>query len=324
MRIAVTGARGFVGKALVAELSNAGHLVHAISRTQSGQSSGAFLAWFHAYDAAGLQRAFERCDAVVHLAAKVHDVSGVASAEEYSAANIQLSEDIARAAVSAGVRRLVVASTVKTFADSTLDAGAGFRPPNNADAYGKTKLMAEERVRAIVEGTEVDVVVLRFPLIYGPGMRANMLALADAVRRGTRIPTPRPGNARSLVYIGNATAAIRSVVEHSGRVGGVFTVTDGAPLSTHDIASGFAAGMGVKAKTFTIPTPVARFVRGVAGSLGTRGSRIAGLLERVLGSLAVDSGDFRTRFGFTPPFTSAEGLRITGEWVRSRANVSST
>lgn len=323
MRIAVSGARGFVGKALVAELSNAGHLVHAISRTQSDQASGASLAWFHAYDAAGLQRAFERCDAVVHLAAKVHDVSGVASAEEYSAANIQLSEDIARAAVSAGVRRLVVASTVKTFADSTLDASAGFRPPNS-DAYGKSKLMAEERVRAIVEGTEVDVVVLRFPLVYGPGMRANMLVLADAVRRGVRIPTPRPANARSVVYIGNATAAIRSVVEHSGRVSGVFTVTDGAPLSTHDIASGFAAGMGVNAKTLAIPARVARLVRGVARSLGTRGSRIAGLLDRVLGSLAVDSGDFQTRFGFTPPFTSAEGLRITGEWVRWRANVSST
>jgi len=195
--------------------------------------------------------------------------------------------------------------------------------PCPSDAYGVTKLEAERLVQDVASRTGLRTVTLRFPLVYGEGMRGNMLQLFSAVARGWPLPFRNVNNLRSYLYAGNAVAAIEAVLKCSQVGGELFLVSDGLNLSTPELIR--AVGSALARRVGLIPVPNA-FLR-----LGARvGDVIVRLTdwpftsqsyERLLGSLVIDSSKLRTRCGYRPPFTVAQGLHRTADWFWATCRV---
>jgi UDP-glucose 4-epimerase len=303
MKIAVTGAAGFVGRALCNHLLAKDHVVIPIVRRGCGLTRevvvgdiGAATDWHHAL--AG-------CDAVVHLAARVHVMDDTAQGplSLYRATNTEATLDLARQAAQAGVKRFIFISTIKVNGEGR---DAPYRETDTAapeDAYAISKWEAEQGLQRIAQDTGLEVVILRPPLVYGPGVKANFLRLMRTVERGWPLPLGAIRNRRSLLYLGNFIDAIRVCVEHPDAVGQTFLVDDGQPVSTPELIRGLARAMGRPARLLAVP------VRGLELAGVLLGKRAA--MARLAGSLFVDSSHIRTCLGWTPPYSMEAGLAAT-------------
>jgi UDP-glucose 4-epimerase len=215
---------------------------------------------------------------------------------------------LAAAAQRAGVARFVFVSSVKVNGEAT--AAAPFRdddPPQPVGPYAASKWAAEQGLAELASGGGMEVVILRPPLIYGPGVKANMLGLLKLCRRGVPLPFGAVDNRRSLLYLGNLVDAIRRVVEAPPHPGcRTYLLRDGEDLSTAALVRALAAGLGRPPRLLAIPP---RWL-GAALALAGRGAAA----ERLLGSLTVDDSRFRTDFAWQPPFSAAQGLAATTSW----------
>ncbi|MEO8717648.1 MAG: NAD-dependent epimerase/dehydratase family protein [Burkholderiales bacterium] len=229
-----------------------------------------------------LRASADGCDAVVHLANIAH-VN--ASPAELHRVNVEGTIAQARSALSAGVRRFVYLSSIK-----------GARPD---DAYGRAKSVAEQ---AILQLDGLEAVILRPPLVYGPRVKAKFLALMRAIDRGWPLPLASVSNRRSLVYVGNLADAIMRCVE-SSVVRKSYAVTDGAPVSTPDLCRALGRALGRPARLFAFPPGLVRLAPGFA---------------RLTESLETDDRAIREELGWRPPFTFAEGLKVTATWYRAQ------
>jgi nucleoside-diphosphate-sugar epimerase len=260
MKVHVTGAGGFVGSFLTGELASAGHVLAA--------------------GVAGAQ-------AVVHLAAVAHRR---ASAQELDEINVRLVERVAREAAAAGAH-LVFLSSVKVHGETSDAPLRESSPIAPADAYAASKARAEEVLRAI---PGLSLSVLRPPLVYGPRVKANFLALMRALDRGWPLPLAAIQNRRSLIYVGNLTDAILRCLEAEG----TYLVSDGTAVSTPQLCRELGAALGRPARLLRFPP---------------------GLLPRKLAaSLEVDDRAIRERLGWQAPFTREQGLQATAAWYRAR------
>jgi len=255
MKVFVTGAGGFIGGHLCAELAARGH-----ARAASMQGA----------------------EAVVHLANIAHSR---APESELQRVNVDGTLERAREAAQSGARRFVYLS-------SALAAGA-------ADRYGRSKLAAEQ---GLAQLRGIEVVVLRPPLVYGPGVKANFLALMRAVGRGVPLPLASVDNRRSLVYVGNLVDAVIRCLESPQAAGKTLGVTDGASVSMPELCRRLGDALGRPARLF--PFPPALLVR-------------LPVLRKVVQSLEVDDSILRQALGWHAPFTFEEGLRRTALWYRS-------
>ena len=252
------------------------------------------------------------CDAVVHLAARVHVMDDTAHnpLALYRATNTDATLNLARQAADAGVKRFVFISTIKVNGEGR---DAAYRETDAAapgDAYAMCKWEAEQGLQRIAAETGLEVVILRPPLVYGPGVKANFLRLMQMVQRGWPLPLGAIRNRRSLLYLGNFVDAIRLCVEHPDAAGQTFLLDDGAPVSTPDLIRALARAMGRPARLPAVPVGVLE----LAGAL--LGKRAA--VARLTGSLFVDSSAIRSRLGWTPPYTLQQGLDATvSDWQRS-------
>ena len=252
------------------------------------------------------------CDAVVHLAARVHVMDDTAHnpLALYRATNTDATLNLARQAADAGVKRFVFISTIKVNGEGR---DAAYRETDAAapgDAYAMCKWEAEQGLQRIAAETGLEVVILRPPLVYGPGVKANFLRLMQMVQRGWPLPLGAIRNRRSLLYLGNFVDAIRLCVEHPDAAGQTFLLDDGAPVSTPDLIRALARAMGRPARLPAVPVGVLE----LAGAL--LGKRAA--VARLTGSLFVDSSAIRSRLGWTPPYTLQQGLDATvADWQRS-------
>ena len=310
--VVVTGAGGFVGRVLVPFLAARGASVRGLVRTLDG--AGAVRREYMAVgDLAELDDrtaalALGGAAAVVHLAARVHrpHTRGNGEAAAMRRANVAATERLAHAAATAGVAHFVFASTVKVNGELTLP-GHPFResdPPDPHDDYAASKWEAEQALAAIAADTGLRVTALRLPLTYGPGAKGNFAALARAVRTGVPLPFARIANRRSVLGTGNLADAVAAVLESDarderGRCVPYF-VADAQPVSTPELVRALAQAQGVAPRLFGVPPDLLRFVGACAGR--------AGAVERLAGSLEVDTGAFRTRFAWTPPLPLAAGL----------------
>ncbi|MEW5744482.1 MAG: SDR family oxidoreductase [Nitrospirota bacterium] len=309
----ITGATGFIGEALCKRVTAEGARVRATIRTGLQkervlggigalhiESIGPDTDWTHALD---------KVDVIVHLAARVHVMQEKAedSLQEYRRVNVEGTQQLARAAINAGVKRFVYISSVKVNGEHTNDIPFTERDkPNPQDPYSISKLEAEQSLRAIAQKAGLEVVILRPPLVYGPGVRANFLQLMKLVYSGVPLPLGGIGNARSLIYLGNLVDAIMNCIQHPGAANKTFLVSDGEDLSTPELIRRLASALNKPARLVPVPPSLLR----LAGAVTRKSAEV----ERLTGSLVIDSSKIRRELNWTPPFTVDEGLKRTAEW----------
>jgi nucleoside-diphosphate-sugar epimerase len=304
----VTGATGFLGRELVAELVRRGATVRAPVREAGGADvlppgidapvAGDLAAM---PDFAGL---LADVDIVMHLAARAHVTAdrGTENSDLYRASNTVLTRRLAAAARAAGVRRFVFVSSIKAFGES--DRGRPFGPddpPQPVDAYGRSKLAAERALLEECAAGGMRPVVVRPPLVYGPGVRANFLRIMRIVERGLPLPFGAIRNRRSMVSRANLVDFLCLCRDAPAAADGTWLVSDGEDLSTPDLIRRLARIMGKPARLFAIPPPL---LRGVARLLG-----FGGEMTRLTESLSMDIGASRERLCWTPPLGVDAGLQ---------------
>lgn len=308
--ILVTGASGFTGPPVCRALADRGHRV--IAAIRKGAVAPDDVETRHIGDIDGetdWSAALDGVEAVVHLAGRAHVMRD--TAEDPLAAFRTVNRDgtlnLARQTASAGARRLVFISSIKANGEERetgpyTEATDG--PP--ADAYGRSKYEAEEGLREIAGETGLEVVILRPPLVYGPGVKANFLALLRLCRKGWPLPFGAVTNRRSLLYVGNLADAIAVTLDHPAAAGGTFLLRDGDDLSMADLIRKLSAALGKNAILLPVPTALLRGLAGLAG----RGD----VMRRTTGSLTIDDSRIRSRLDWRPPYTVEQGLQATADW----------
>lgn len=305
-KVLITGASGFLGHALVRRLCAEGREVTAVSRSKSTQPP-AHWETVERYEEVWPLLAGQSC--VVHLAARVHVMGDTAidPLAEFRLANVDLTLYLARQAAQAGVRRFLYISSVKVNGEVTLP-GRPFRAddePAPLDPYGISKMEAELGLRKIAAETGLDVVVIRPPLVYGPGVRANFRALLLAVRRGLPLPLGAIDNRRSLVSLDNLLDLIVTCIGHPAAANQTFLVSDGDDVSTPELVRRIAKAMGRPARL--IPVPV--WLLQAATTMLNKPD----MAQRLCGSLQLDIEKTRQLLGWRPPLSLDTGMKLVVE-----------
>ena len=303
MKVLVSGANGFVGRVLCSHLDSYRHLVVPTVRRASGLAGEVVIGdidymtdWTAALDG---------CDAVVHLAARVHVMHDTAQdpLALYRDTNTEATLNLARQSAQAGVKRFVFISTIKVNGEGRDVPYRETDAPAPEDAYAISKWEAERGLHRIAAETGLEVVILRPPLVYGPGVKANFLRLMQLVRKGWPLPLGAIHNRRSLLYLGNFVDAIRLCVEHPAAAGQTFLLDDGEAVSTPDLIRALASAMERPPHLLNVPVGGLEFM-GMA--FGRRAA-----VARLTSSLWIDSSLIRSRLKWMPPYSMQEGLQKT-------------
>lgn len=314
--LVVTGANGFVGRAVCRLAIGAGHTVTALVR-RHGQAPHGVDEWVHdAPDFAGVDHAWPsglRADCVIHLAARVHVMNEQAADPDaaFDATNVAGTLRVAAAAHAHRVRRIVFASSIKAVAES--DGGSPLAEhvvPHPQDAYGRSKLRAERELAQYSASTGLEVVTVRPPLVYGPEVRANFLRMLNAVARGVPLPLGAVPARRSVVYVDNLADALLRCATDARAAGECFHVADDDALSVTALLRMIGDALGRPARLFPVP-PLALQTLGKL-----TGKRAA--IDRLTGSLELDTRRIQRVLGWRAPYTTRQGLDATAAWYRSR------
>ncbi|MBK5968673.1 MULTISPECIES: NAD-dependent epimerase/dehydratase family protein [Thiorhodovibrio] len=310
--VLVTGATGFVGNALCPYLSERGWTVIAGLRTAGVLPPGAVADRLlgDLAQAPRLAEALAGIDSIVHLAGRAHVMREHSNNPEraFFAANVQATENLANAAVQAGVRRLVFISSIKVNGEST-DGRPPFRAsdtPSPEDAYGRSKLAAEQALQRIAGRTGLQVVIIRPPLLHGPGVKGNLLRLLRLIERGIPLPLGAIENQRSLLAVENLCDLINHCLHHPAASGETLLAADSSPLSTPELIDALASGMKKPARLLPIPVALLNALATISGRQAT--------LQRLAGSLLIDTQQSCQRIAWTPPIETKTGLRQTAAW----------
>ena len=249
-------------------------------------------------------------DAVVHLAARVHVMNDTATdpLSAFRQVNVAGTERLAHVATAHGVRRFVYISSVKVNGAGCKKPFTEYDIPAPDDPYGISKREAEQVLHHIAGDTGLEVVILRPPLVYGPGVKANFLSLFKIVDRGIPLPLASINNHRSLIYLGNFIDAITSCINQPKTAGQTYLVSDDEDVSTPELIQRVAVALGRPARLFPFPPSFMRFAGKLLGKLDA--------VERLVGSLTIDSSKIQRELGWKPPYTMEQGLKETGEWYK--------
>jgi nucleoside-diphosphate-sugar epimerase len=307
--VLVTGSTGFIGRPLCRGLVEAGALVRGGSR-EGGPHPVAGVDRMRIsdpLDRLSVQAAVAGVDAIVHLAARVHVMRETAAdpLAEFRRANVESTRLLAEEAAAAGVREIVLASTVKAVGEENSAAWTEDNAPAPTDPYGISKLEAELVLREATQRHGMRACALRFPVVYGPGVKANVLRLFALVDRGVPLPFGSVANRRSMLSVGNLVAAVRSVLERPSEGAETFFVSDGLDLSLATLIRMIGQALGRPARLLPVPPRVLRLMLPPAAR------------TRLLGSLSVDISRLARRTGYRAPHSVEEGLRATAEWYRA-------
>jgi UDP-glucose 4-epimerase len=241
----------------------------------------------------------------------MHDTSADPLAD-FRQANVFGTEALARAAARSGVRRLVFVSSIKAMGERT-PPGKSFSesdPAEPVDPYGISKWEAEQALARVASETGLEVVVIRPPLVYGPGVRANFLGLMKLASLGLPLPLGSIENRRSLVYLHNLCDALIRCTLDPLAANQLFLVADEEPLSTPDLIRALAPSLAAKARLLAVPPAILQVAATLTGQ--------SAVFARLSDSLVVDSSRIREYLVWTPPFSAREGLAQTAQWYRSR------
>ena len=314
MNILVTGVNGFIGRAVTKQLLNVAYSVRGTIRSpdlfhtlQQGvepiavATLGPETVW---------HQSLKEVNTVIHLAARVH-VMNDAAADPLTAfrlVNVEGTRRLALEAARVGIRRFVFISSIKVNGEESAVTYAEQSPEQPTDPYGISKWEAEQALRRVEAETGLEVVVVRPTLVYGPGVKANFLNMMKIISRGIPLPLASIKNKRSLIYVGNLVDALVTCATHPKAAGQTFLVSDGEDVSTPELIRQTAAALGVPARLLPFPVSVMK----LAGRLTGR----KGAVNRLTGSLTVDSSKIRRELSWVPPFTMEQGLKETAEWFK--------
>jgi nucleoside-diphosphate-sugar epimerase len=313
MRVLVTGASGFVGSVLCEALSRSGYLVRAAIRNE-GSAQVTVSDKVVIGDIALVidwSAALRDVDVVIHLAARAHVLhDSLANANLYHEANALGSQRLAEACAAAGVRRFIYLSSIKVNGEETTGrAFTALDVPHPNDAYGTSKWCAEKYLVEVSKRSGMETAIVRPPLVYGPGVRANFLRLLRWIDKGRVLPLGAIANKRSLVSIWNLCDLLMKLLQCPAAPGQVWLVSDGEDLSTPDLIRRVGRAMGRPTKLLPIPQGLIQLV----GRLAGRQDEVA----RICGSLEVDIAATRRELGWSPPLTVDESLARTIDWYLS-------
>ena len=344
-KILVTGAGGFVGTRLTQHLENHGYNVLGVYRKRSltlGEIPKKRFIVENIDGATDWKDAFSEVNQIIHLAARVHIMTDKAHdpLSEFRRVNVEGTLNLARQAADAGVKRFVFLSSVKVNGE-----GMDFRgqkpevgrkksegrkntevrsvpytetdEPCPQDAYAVSKWEAEQGLMEIGEGRRADggretggrrmeVVIIRPPLVYGPGVKANFLKLMQWLHKGIPLPLGAIHNKRSLVALDNLVDLIVTCVVHPAAANQIFFVSDGKDISTTELLKRMAVALDVPARLLPVPAWMLKAVAVAAGK--------GDIAQRLLGSLQVDITKAKQLLGWSPPVTLDEGLEKTARW----------
>lgn len=315
MRVLVTGASGFVGVAVLNQLTDKGWDAlgayrHGVPPLLAG-AKGVVVGDLG--DAQVWRAALDGVIAVVHTAARVHVINDKSSdpLHEFRRVNVEGTAALARQAVAAGVRRFVFLSSIKVNGEFT-ELGQTFTAedaPAPEDPYGVSKHEAEQLLRHIASETGMEVVIIRPPLVYGPGVKANFQSMMRWLARGVPLPLAAvTQNRRSLVALDNLVDLIVTCLNHPAAANQTFLVSDGEDLSTAELLKRMGAAMGRPVRLFSIPPALFK--------LGSMVLNKPGIYQRLYGSLQLDIAKTRQLLGWAPPVSVDEGLRRAAEDFR--------
>lgn len=307
MKILVTGVTGFVGQSLIRELKlkniNFVGIVRKLSLSNLDEMIE--VSDFSIPDI--WQEPLKDCAVVVHLVARVHVMheEALSPLAEFRKVNVDATLFIAQQAAKAGVKRFIFISSIKVNGEHT-EIGRPFTEVDGAnpqDAYGLSKLEAEQGLMQIAQQTGMELVIIRPPLVYGAGVKANFASMLRTVKRGVPLPFGAIHNRRSFVYVGNLVSLILRCLDHPAAANQVFLVSDGRDLSTTELLLQSAMALGVKSKLLPVPQ-----------SLIAIGATLLGkqaVAQRLCGNLQIDISKARTLLAWAPPVSVTDGLKAT-------------
>lgn len=310
MKVLVTGASGFVGRAVWKSLQDMSGMeaVACVRRANAHMDTAIVVGdMSHQTD---WSAALTGVDAVVHTAGRVHVMQDMAldPLAEYRRVNVQGTLHLARQAAAAGVKRFVFLSSVKVNGEAT-QLGHPFTTDDAIapqDPYAISKMEAEEGLREIAALTGMEVVIIRPPLVYGPGVKANFQAMMRWLVRGVPLPLGAiTHNRRSLVALDNLVGLIVTCIHHPAAANQTFLVSDGEDLSTTDLLRRMGRALGKPARILPVPPALLK----LGGAMVGRPE----LAQRLCGSLQVDISKTRQLLGWVPPLSVDEGLRRAAE-----------
>ena len=307
LTVLVTGANGFVGRALCAALTASGRGFRASVRAPLPDFPDAVAVGEIGPDT-DWRAALEGVQYVTHLVSRTDVLRETAPdpLAEYRRINVAGTLRLAQQAVLAGVRRLVFVSSIKVNGEWTTKPFTEDDARRPEDAYGVSKQEAEQALARVTVGTGLELVVLRPPLVYGPRVKGNFLRLMDLVTRRTPLPLSSIDNRRSLIYVGNLVDAIVKATDAPHAAGRTYLVADGEDVSTPGLVRALAQALGVAPHLLPCPLALMR----LGATLTGRHAELA----RLTGSLQVDSARIRRELDWRPPFTLAQGLAQTAQW----------
>ncbi|MFA6178263.1 MAG: SDR family oxidoreductase [Candidatus Methylopumilus sp.] len=311
-KVLVTGASGFVGRILCSELGRRGYKVRGAVRNLSRKSRltcelveiedlNSLTDWSSILDG---------IDVVIHLAARVHLMhdDAVDPLAEFRKTNVEGTSKLAIAAATNGVKRLVFLSSIKVNGEQANESYPFTESdlPELLDPYAISKWEAEQVLRRVEHETGLEVVIIRPPLVYGAGVKANFLHLMKVVDGGVPLPMGAIDNHRSIIYVENLVDALITCARHHAAAGQTYLVSDGEPLSTPQLVRAMADALHRPSRIFSIPLRVMRVIAKLAGK--------SAVVDRLTQSLVVDSSKICNQLGWQPPFTTEQGLQATAVW----------
>jgi nucleoside-diphosphate-sugar epimerase len=304
--ILVTGATGFVGGQLIRRLADQPSIAvrGAVRATPAGDHPG-LIAVGEINGDTDWSEALQGQRVVVHTAARAHIMDDTAAdpLTEFRSVNVAGTLNLARQAAAAGVERFVFISSIKVSGEQTiLDACfMADDAPVPEDPYGISKWEAEQCLQKLARETCMEVVIIRPPLVYGPGVKGNFASMIKLVGRGLPLPLGAVHNKRSLVALDNLVDLIITCIDHPGAANETFLVSDGEDLSTTQLLQGVAEAMGKPSRLIPVPVNLLQFGATLLGKKA--------VAQRLLGSLQVDINHTQKCLNWTPPLTVKQGLQ---------------
>ena len=317
-RLIVTGASGFVGRALCASAVARGSAVCGITRSTCDLPSGSenFVVG-NMDDRTDWRGALEGSKVVIHLAARVHVMADTAEnpLDEFRRINVLGTLNLARQAAAAEVRRFVFISSIKVNGEATRLGLPFFADdiPAPLDPYGISKMEAEQGLRKIAAETGMEVVIIRPPLVYGPGVKANFQVMMRWLARGVPLPLGAIHNRRSMVALDNLVALILTCIDHPAAANQTFLVSDGEDLSTTQLLQRLGRALGKPARLIPVPAMLLKVGAALVGK--------PAIAQRLCGSLQVDISKTQQLLGWAPPLSVDEGLKKAAEGYLREASV---